>query len=141
MLESRPLGTLTITVRERLVEDGLPAGRRVLGEVGECVWDGERVRARQQGHAGHDWMTVAPDGTCHVDARMAFRTDDDAVIFMRYGGRARLADGVPVDLVVAPTFETADPRYAWLNTVQAVGLGRRVGFDLVYDLSEVVPPS
>ena len=29
-------------------------------------------------------------------------------------------------LHIAPVFETADPRYAWLNSVLAVGCGERV---------------
>lgn len=137
MAELVPLGELRVTVRERIRVDGVPTGSRVVGEAGECRWTGERVRAVQQGAAGSDWLTVGADGVCAIDARMAFRTDDDAVIFMRYGGRARMVEGIPVGLVIAPTFETADPGYRWLNAVQAVGVGRRVGFDLVYDLYEV----
>lgn len=37
----------------------------------------------------------------------------------------------------APTFEVSDDRYAWLNTVQAVGRGQLDGSRLVYELAEV----
>ena len=137
MVELAALGELTITVRERVRVEGLPHGSRVVGEAAECRWIGDRVRAVQQGSAGSDWLTVGATGVCAIDARMALRTEDDAVIFMRYGGRARMVDGVPVGLIIAPTFETADDRYLWLNVVQAVGIGWRVGADLVYDLYEV----
>jgi hypothetical protein len=45
------------------------------------------------------------------------------------------ADGA--DIVTAPTFETNDDRYRWLNHVQAVAKGRRIGPDLVYELYAV----
>lgn len=134
-----PLGRLTVTVRERVRVDGVPLGARVVGEADECRWEGDRVRAVQQGRAGSDWLTIGAGGVCAIDARMTFRTEDGAVIFMRYGDRVRLVDAVPTDLVAAPTFETAAPRYAWLNTVQAVAIGRRDGSDLAYDMFEVVP--
>jgi hypothetical protein len=35
-------------------------------------------------------------------------------------------DGRP-DVRTAPLFETGDTRYAWLNMVQAIGLGTAVG--------------
>jgi hypothetical protein len=38
---------------------------------------------------------------------------------------------------VAPTFETDDERYAWLNGVQAIGQGRSDGDDIVYEMFEV----
>lgn len=137
MVELRSLGTLAITVRDRVRVEGIPQGTRVVGEAAECRWEGDRVRAVQQGSAGSDWLTI--DGDVGViDARMVLRTDDDALIFVRYGGRARYSGGEPVGFVTAPTFETADPRYHWLNSVQAIGVGRRVGFDLVYDLYEVL---
>src|SRR5438132_5788095 len=64
------------------------------------------------------------------DARMIFRTDDGAMVYVTYTGRSVIADAVaarfrdpaapevPHDdyyIRIAPVFETADPRYAWLN--------------------------
>jgi hypothetical protein len=37
-----------------------------------------------------------------------------------------------------PLFETGDERYAWLNTIQAVGIGEMVGTDVVYDVYELL---
>jgi hypothetical protein len=85
----------------------------------------------------------APDGATAgtFDARCAWRTDDGAVIFVTYNGRSLIPADVAeafrdpaqprVDpsrykLHIAPLFETADSRYAWLNSTLAVGCGERV---------------
>jgi hypothetical protein len=73
-------------------------------------------------------------GGRRVDARMSIATDDGAQIYVQYGGViaiapadfARMAAGETLHaaemyFVTAPTFQTADPRYAWLNQVQAIG--------------------
>jgi hypothetical protein len=38
----------------------------------------------------------------------------------------------------APVFETGDERYAWLNTIQAVGIGGLDGTAVVYDIYELL---
>ena len=38
---------------------------------------------------------------------------------------------------VAPTFETGHPDYAWLNGIQAVGIGRLDGERLHYEWFEL----
>ena len=51
-------------------------------------------------------------------------------------GNDDMASGL---IVTAPTFQTGDERYAWLNRIQAVGAGA-LGEDgvLTYSLYEVV---
>ena len=41
--------------------------------------------------------------------------------------------GQPIQL-----FETGDERYAWLNNIQAVGIGGLDGTDVVYDIYELL---
>jgi hypothetical protein len=87
---------------------------------------------------GADWQIVRPDGTAVLEARYTIQTDDDALIYVtNFGYRhgppdvlARIAAGEPVDPAryyfrAAPLFETAAPRYAWLNTVLAMTSGIR----------------
>ena len=95
---------------------------------------------------GADWLLVRPDGVAELDIRAAGRTDDGAVIYAMERGylRAspdafqRIARGETVDpdaytFRLITTYETASPRYAWLNA--AIGLGivtlRNGGIDLV----------
>jgi hypothetical protein len=75
-----------------------------------------------------------PGGSLKVDARMSIATEDGAQIFVEYGGViviapadfARMASGETLGaaemyFVTAPTFQTSDNRYGWLNRVQAIG--------------------
>lgn len=141
MIQLKPLGTLAITVGDRTVQPGIPTGTRVVGEVKECRFSGERLNAVEHGSSGSDWFTAGAGDIAAVDCRMMLRTDDDAIIFLRYTGRAHYKDGKAVGIVAAPTFETADERYAWLNSVQAVAIGKRVGWDLEYEFYEVTDDS
>ena len=71
-----------------------------------------------------------------MDARLLLETDDGAMILVRYEGRIVYHDN-GASVMIAPTFETNDERYAWLNSVQGIGKGERVGTTLIYDLYEV----
>lgn len=57
------------------------------------------------------------------DVRIAIRTTDDAVVRMRYSGRVQLVPGKASSALIAPVFETGDPRYSWINGIQAAGKG------------------
>lgn len=123
MIELVPLFKATLGVSQSLsVGDG-PAGTRLVGEIGSAVVEGDRIKATLAGAAAADWM-VRTGSIAVVDVRLTLRTDDGALIYMTYGGRLDLASP-PGELFayVAPTFETGDERYAWLNRIQAVGKG------------------
>ncbi len=135
-IDLKPLGTLTIRVDDQLRLAGGPFGTRVVGTAAYCRWDGDRVTAKGILTPATDWVILDAEGNGAVDARMTLETEDGAVICLRYQGRiAYRADRAHV--VVAPTFETNDARYSWLNWVQAVAKGSRQGNDLVYELYEV----
>ena len=112
---------------------------------------GARLRGTVMPHAGSDWLLARADGSFQQDARITLQTDDGAVIAMSYRGvrhsspevAARLARGEQVEpteyyLRTAPFFETSSPAYAWLNTLVAIGVGRRVPDGVVYDVFEVL---
>jgi hypothetical protein len=66
------------------------------------------------------------------------RTHDDALVYVTYGGRIDMSGGALTEpIFVAPRFETSDERYAWLNLVQAVGIGQLDGEHLHYDWFEL----
>lgn len=74
--------------------------------------------------AAADWAVTSTAQVLSPDVRLAIETDDGATVFIAYHGRADLSRGfVEATVYVAPRFETADERYQWLNTVQAVGKG------------------
>lgn len=136
-LDLVPLGTLTIKSTSPIMLPGIPHGTRIIGVADGCRWEGERVTASQTGGAATDWLLIAPDGTATLDARMTLLTDDGAVICVTYTGRADLSGASSGAIVATPRFETNDERYAWLNKVQAIAKGERVGEEIVYELYEV----
>ncbi len=96
---------------------------------------------------GGDWVLVRRDGVSQLDVRITLRTDDGALIFVSYRGistlapevRQRILKGEVVDpseyyFRTAPFFETASEKYAWLNKLVAVGVGRRTRTGVVYSV-------
>ncbi len=53
----------------------------------------------------------------------SIQTTDGAVVLIRYSGRLQFVPGQESVAFIAPVFETGDPRYQWLNYVQAAGKG------------------
>jgi hypothetical protein len=118
------LCTLTFAMPESIRLAGTPSGTRVVIAFHDLVLEGPRLRARQKGPAG-DWLNVGAGGVAALDIRFTVETHDGALIHIDAQGRvdgARFAkEGGP--MLLAPRFETGDPRYAWLNLVQAVAVG------------------
>jgi hypothetical protein len=83
---------------------------------------------------GGDWLTIRKDGVGVVDSRVMIETDDGALVYMYYTGLVDLgADAyeqilrgerpTPGKIHTVPRFQTAAPRYLWLNRIQALGIG------------------
>jgi hypothetical protein len=56
---------------------------------------------------------------------------------------AGMARGEPVEptdyyLRTAPFYETSAPRYAWINTIVSIGVGRRIPTGVSYDVFEIL---
>jgi hypothetical protein len=131
-----PMGTITVQLGQRIeVGDG-PKGSRLLVDVTSIEVEGDRIRAKLAANDAADWLTIGADAAVGcVDVRFTLETDDGAFIYVEYGGRADMKNGL---ITTAPTFQTGDERYAWLNRIQAVGAGVLDGNDqLVYTLYEV----
>lgn len=144
-LDAEPLCVARFEVAGGLVEVGAtPFHTRRLGYVTGGRFEGPRLSGDIL-PGGGNWSEAGVDadgaalGT--FDARSLWRTDDGALIYVTYTGRSRIPREVgaafrdpaapPVDpaqyyLRIAPVFETADPRYLWLNGVLAVGVGERL---------------
>jgi len=95
---------------------------------------------------GSDWQIVTKDGLEIIDTRYLLQTDDGALIYLqtkgyRYGPpdvMAKVAKGEVVDanlyyFRLYMTFETAAPKYAWLNRAMAIAIAMRLGNAVVYD--------
>ena len=123
----------------------MPLGeRRIIPITGGRV-EGERLRGDVL-PGGADWQVVRPDGAAVLEARYCVRATDGALIFVENKGLragppevlARLARGEPVApgeyyFRTTPRFETAAPRYAWLNDIVAVGSAIRTPGAVILD--------
>lgn len=137
-IELRPLATATLTLGTPKFMPQGPKGTRVIVEITSAEWRGERLNARQAGGPAGDWALVAPDGTLQIDVRATLETHDGATVFVSYFGRCDRTQGPDAPIFVTPLFETNDPRYAWLNRIQAVGRGRPDGSGgLIYEFYEL----
>jgi len=151
MIQTRHLFTLTADV-PRIVDLGAtPAGSRRIATVTGGAFKGERLSGTIHAAPGGDWILVRPDGATVLDVRLTLETDDRQLIYMTYRGirhgpaevMARLAKGEAVDPAgyyfrTTPVFETAAPKYDWLNRIVAVATGRRETSGPVYEVFEVL---
>jgi len=107
----------------------------------DSIWEGERLRARKKPDTvAADWMVIAPDGTGMIDIRLTLETEDGALVYVTYRGRRNFTEveqGIDAPVYITPCFETSDPRYTWLNKVQAIGKGTVVGQSRIYEIFEV----
>lgn len=82
-----------------------------------------------------DALIIRKDGVGIIDSRTTMQTDDGAMIFVSYMGVVdlgedayeKLLSGAPPQIAklhTGPRFDTAHPKYAWLNRLQGVGIGR-----------------
>jgi hypothetical protein len=105
----------------------------VLAGISEGRWSGERLSGEVVGPGG-DWAMPSGGDAMLLDVRQVLRTDDGAIVYVTYRGRCDRSRGT---YTVAPTFETADKRYEWLNAVQAIGQGQFADGRLEYRMYEV----
>ena len=151
MIQTRHLFTVVIDV-PRVVDLGAtPNGHRRIATVSGGRFQGERLSGTIQPSPGGDWLLLRPDGVLVLDVRLTLETDDGQLIYMTYRGLrhgpadviARLNRGEPVDPAsyyfrTTPVFETASPKYEWLNRMVAVATGRREPSGPTYDVHEVL---
>lgn len=152
MLELRTahLFTVTFTVGSIQTLGRTPLGERRVALVTGGRFEGAKLKGTVA-EGGSDWILIRSDGAMQLDVRVTLRTDDGAMIGMRYGGFRhgpasvldRLNRGEPVDPAsyyfrIAPFFETSSERYGWLNRIVAVGTGHRLPDGPVYDVYEVL---
>jgi hypothetical protein len=131
------MGTITVQLGQRIEVGSGPKGTRLVVDVESIEVESDRVKASLAATDAADWLTMSEDGSIGcVDVRFTLKTDDGAYIYVEYAGRADMANGL---IATAPTFQTGDERYAWLNKIQAVGAGALEGNGrLIYSLYEVV---
>ena len=128
-----PLFSITIaTTPPVTIPDGPQGGRIFVGITGG-TFEGERLRGTVVPGSGGDYATLRPSGTMKLDVRMLLTTHDNAQILMTYTGIGA-ADADGFGFRITPLFEAGDARYAWLNDVQAIGIGELTAEGVTYQV-------
>ena len=119
----RPLMTLRLTTAPTQDLGAGPHGARVTFPITGGSFEGDRLRGKVL-PGGGDWAIKRADGVLELDLRITLETDDGALIYMTFAGIRDdgAADG-PYFRHVS-RFETAAEKYAFLNRLLAVGLGK-----------------
>jgi hypothetical protein len=149
-VRTRPLLVMHLNVRKLQILGATPGTFQRVGVIYGGSFEGERL-AGEVLDGGSDWQTVRNDGATTLDVRLILKTGDDALISMIYRGIRhgppdiieRIEKGEVVDPAtyyfrVAPLFETAAPKYDWINRVFAIGIGHRRADGPVYSIFEVL---
>ena len=150
VIRTRPLFVMRLDVKPLIVVGATPGSFRRIGVMPGGSFEGERLSGEVL-DGGSDWQDVRNDGATTLNVRVPLKTNDGALITMRYEGVrhgppdviARLEKGEAVDPAsyyfrIAPIFETAAPKYDWLNRIVAIGAGYRRADGPIYSVFEVL---
>jgi hypothetical protein len=93
--------------------------RRIVRVMGGRFWSNDLKGTILEG--GGDWQHIRRDGVVEIDTRYTLQTDDGALIYLTNDG---LRDGAYMRTF--SRFESADPRYSWVNNRLFVADGQKV---------------
>jgi hypothetical protein len=114
-----------------------PHGTRLTFPITGGLFDGDRLRGKVL-PGGGDWVVKRADGVLELDLRITLQTDDGALVHMTFEGiRDDRAPGAPYFRTL-PRFETADPRYDFLNRLLAAGTGEISAGGPVHLIEEIL---
>ena len=149
-VRTRPLFVMHLDVRKLQIIGATPGAFRRIGVVPRGSFVGERLSGEIL-EGGSDWQTIRGDGSMTLNVRLVLKTTDDALIGMTYQGvrhgppdiLARIDRGEVVDPAsyyfrINPLFETAAPKYDWINRIVAIGIGHRQADGPIYSVFEVL---
>jgi hypothetical protein len=118
-INARPLMVLRLSTSATHEIGRTSQGALTVFPVVGGSFEGERLRGTVL-PGGGDWVTARADGTFTLDLRVTLETDDGGLIHMTFTG---VRDDVRHYFRTVPRFETAAPKYAFLNRLLAVGIG------------------
>jgi hypothetical protein len=109
-----------------------PRGNRLLIPAITGTFEGPRMRGAYLPGLCADYATQLGDETFLPDVRLALQTHDGHILLAHQMGRLSpfyTRGREPGTWRIALTFESAPGEYAWLNEVQAIGIGRWLSRD------------
>ncbi len=149
-LNWRYLGAMRIQVQQQVHMGTTPAGLRRFDILQGGTFEGPRIKGRILA-GGADMLLQRTDGAYHPDVRLAMETDDGETVLITYRGIRIASDAVHQRLLRneivpytefylrnAPFFETSSKKYDWLNRILSIGVGRREGPWVIYEVFEIL---
>jgi hypothetical protein len=133
-MNSRPLMRLRLTTAATEEVGSTPQSKLSIFPVTGGSFEGDRLRGKVLAGGG-DWAAARADGTFDLDLRVTLETDDGVLIHMTFSG---LRDDANHYLRTLPRFETAAPKYAFLNRLLAVGIGEIGPEGPVHTIEEIL---
>jgi hypothetical protein len=123
VMRFRPLMTLRLATAPTQELGVGPHGARITFPITGGSFEGDRLRGKVLSGGG-DWAIKRADGVLELDLRITLETDDGALVHMTFEGiRDDGAPGGPYFRHVS-RFETAAEKYAFINRLLAVGVGK-----------------
>jgi hypothetical protein len=149
-MNSRLLMRLSVNVGGAQRVGAAPHGTRVIVPITGGQFEGPRLRGKVL-PGGGDWTLLRADAVLELDLRITLETDDGALIQLtsfgyRHGppdviaalGRGEHVDPASYYFRTTPRFETASPKYAFLNGILAVSTGDRRPDGPIYTIDELL---
>ena len=149
-MDSRLLMVLQVAVVGPQKIGAVPYGTRVTAPIASGHFEGPRLKGKVLS-GGADWTLLRSDGVLELDLRTTLQTDDGALIHMssfglRHGppeviaalGRGEVVDASLYYFRTTLRFETAHPKYAFLNRLLAVSSGDRRAEGPIYTIDELL---
>jgi len=133
-ISSRPLMILRLTTSATQDIGSTPQGTLTIFPVTGGSFEGDRLRGKVLAGGG-DWVTARENGTFTLDLRVTLETDDGGLIHMTFTG---VRDDTNHYFRTVPRFETAAPKYAFLNRLLAVGIGEIGPDGPVHTIEEIL---
>ena len=133
-MNSRPLLLLRLDTSATEEIGSTPRGELSIFPVTGGSFEGKLLRGKVLAGGG-DWVTAKGDATFELDLRVTLETDDGALIYMTFSG---VRDDANRYLRTLPRFETAAPKYAFLNRLLAVGIGEIGPEGPVHTIEEIL---
>jgi Protein of unknown function (DUF3237) len=109
---------------EKGVELGkTPIGTRVIFSIKGGTFEGPKLKGKVK-PIGGDWVLRLDSLTTKLDVRLLLETDDGQLISSTYTGFVHKNTDGTTYWRITPVFETSSNKYAWLNYLIAVGVGK-----------------
>ena len=151
-LKTEFLCTVTANVDWRQVLDvgATPHGIRQIIYIKGGTFEGPKLKGTVL-PGGGDWFVRRADQMVELDVRCVLRTDDNHLIYCSLRGINEMTSEVAIKAItgqyidsskyyfrVTTVTETGSEKYAWLNRIIAVGVGKLIPAGVEYEIYTVL---